>query len=92
MSAKTFRARIRKSLANQNLQIALDGNEIHKKWVLTGANGHFMAGNFDGKQFKPETKSFPSEWGKNYYAVQSYSDLKDGRRIQIGWMAGAGRV
>jgi fructan beta-fructosidase len=70
-------------------QIALDGNEREKKWVLTGANGHFMAGTFDGKQFKPETKSFPSEWGKNYYAVQSYSDLKDGRRIQIGWMAGA---
>lgn len=70
-------------------QIALDGNQARKKWVLTGANGHFMAGTFDGKQFKPETKSFPSEWGKNYYAVQSFSDMKDGRRIQIGWMAGA---
>jgi fructan beta-fructosidase len=70
-------------------QIALDGNNARKKWVLTGANGHFMAGTFDGKQFRPETKSYPSEWGKNYYAVQSYSDLKDGRRIQIGWMAGA---
>jgi fructan beta-fructosidase len=69
-------------------EIALDNNSSQKKWVLTGANGRFLAGRFDGNQFFPETESCPSEWGRNYYAVQSYSDTRDGRRIQIGWMAG----
>jgi len=70
-------------------EIPLDDDPTKVKWVLTGANGQFLAGSFDGMRFTPETGSFPSEWGKNYYAVQSYSDVKDGRRIQIGWMAGS---
>jgi fructan beta-fructosidase len=70
-------------------RIALDGDSHKEMWVLTGANGHFIAGTFNGRKFMPETKVYPSEWGKNYYAIQSYSDIKDGRRIQIGWMAGA---
>lgn len=70
-------------------EIPLDGDPKNTKWVMTAANGRFIAGSFDGKTFKPETESYPSEWGKNYYAVQSYSDVQDGRRIQFGWMAGS---
>jgi fructan beta-fructosidase len=70
-------------------EIPLDGNKRNKKWVLTAANGRFRMGSFDGKQFTPETESYPSEWGENYYAVQSYSDIQDGRRIQFGWMNGS---
>ena len=70
-------------------EIALDGDPAKKKWVLTGANGRFLAGSFNGKEFKSETKSCSSDWGKNYYAVQTFSDIEDGRRIQIGWMAGS---
>jgi sucrose-6-phosphate hydrolase SacC (GH32 family) len=70
-------------------EIPLDGDTKKMKWVLTAANGRFLMGSFNGKQFTPETESYPSEWGKNYYAVQSYSDIQDGRRIQVGWMAGS---
>jgi sucrose-6-phosphate hydrolase SacC (GH32 family) len=56
---------------------------------MTAANGRFLAGSFDGRQFTPETESTPSEFGKNYYAVQTYSDIQDGRRIQVGWMRGS---
>ena len=70
-------------------EIPLDGSKSNKKWVLTAANGRFRMGSFDGKQFIPETESYPSEWGENYYAVQSYSDNQDGRRIQFGWMNGS---
>ena len=70
-------------------QIPLDGDRKKMKWVLTAANGRFLMGSFDGKQFKPETESYPSEWGKNYYAVQSFSDIQDGRQIQVGWMPGS---
>jgi sucrose-6-phosphate hydrolase SacC (GH32 family) len=69
--------------------MALDGDPAQTKWVLTAANGRFLAGSFDGRTFTPETASQRSEWGKNYYAVQTYSDVKDGRRIQFGWMAGS---
>jgi fructan beta-fructosidase len=70
-------------------EIPLDGDPNNTKWVITGANGRFMVGEFDGKKFTPETESYPSEFGMNYYAVQSFSDVQDGRRIQVGWMAGS---
>jgi fructan beta-fructosidase len=70
-------------------EIPLDRNPKKTKWVLTAANGRFLAGSFNGEKFTPETESYPSEWGKNYYAVQTYSDIQDGRRIQVGWMAGS---
>jgi sucrose-6-phosphate hydrolase SacC (GH32 family) len=77
-------------------EIALDNDPKKMKWVLTAANGRFLMGSFDGKQFKPETESYPSDFSafyspglKNYYAVQSFSDIQDGRRIQVGWMLGS---
>ncbi len=61
-----------------------------ERWVWTAANGHYLVGNFDGHTFTPETDLRQVDFGGNYYAVQSYSDIpqKDGRRIQIAWMAG----
>jgi fructan beta-fructosidase len=53
-------------------EIEQDNDSTQKKWVLAGANGRFLAGRFDGNHFSPETASYPSEWGRNYYAVQSY--------------------
>ena len=60
-----------------------------EKWVWTAANGHYLVGTFDGHKFTPETDGLRQvDFGGNYYAVQSYSDIqeKDGRRIQIAWM------
>ncbi|MDR3711575.1 MAG: glycoside hydrolase family 32 protein [Puia sp.] len=72
-------------------EIALDGNPADKRWVLTGANDHYLVGSFDGKTFTPEQAPRRGDWGDNYYAVQSYSGVpgSDGRRIQIGWMNGS---
>lgn len=60
------------------------------KWVFTAANGHYLVGAFDGQRFTPESGPFTADYGANYYAVQSYSDIppSDGRRIQIAWMNG----
>src|SRR6185503_710971 len=35
-------------------------------------------------------KPHRADWGKNFYAVQTYSDIPnaDGRRIQVSWMRG----
>jgi len=60
------------------------------KWVLTAANGSYQLGAFDGHTFTPETEVLPGDYGANFYAVQTYSDIPraDGRRIQIAWMRG----
>ena len=61
-----------------------------EKWVWTAASGRYLVGTFDGRKFTPETDLRQVDFGGNYYAVQSYSDIpeKDGRRIQIAWMTG----
>lgn len=66
--------------------LAVDGDKAKQKWVFTGANGNYLLGSFDGKTFTPETDLLTADWGENYYAVQTYSDIADGRCIQIAWM------
>ncbi len=69
----------------------VDGNAAQIKWVFSGANGRYVTGDFDGHKFVLDSQhSQPMDWGKNYYAAQTYSDIpaSDGRRIQIAWMNG----
>jgi len=70
-------------------ELAVDGDTADTRWVFWGADGRYMLGGFDGRQFTPETKTLKSVVG-NYYAAQTWSDipLSDGRRIQIAWMSG----
>jgi len=71
-------------------EMAVEGEPGERRWVFTGANGRYVVGRFDGTRFEPETGPHPADHGANYYAVQTYSDIpaRDGRRIQIAWMAG----
>jgi len=71
-------------------EMPVDGNPQHTRWVFTAANGHYFVGGFDGTTFTPDGPPQIADWGKNYYAVQTYSDIpkSDGRRIQIAWMNG----
>lgn len=65
--------------------------ETKKKWVFTAANDQYLVGDFDGRKFTPDSPAArPGNWGKNYYAVKTYSDIpaRDGRRMQIAWMNG----
>ncbi len=66
------------------------GQPNARRWVFTGANGRYLIGEFDGAKFTPEAGPFPADYGANYYAVQTFSDIpaRDGRRIQIAWMQG----
>lgn len=70
----------------QLFELPVDGNNKNLKWVMYGASGTYMIGQFDGKEFRPES-------GKHYYcngslyAAQTFNNipLEDGRRIQIAW-------
>jgi len=70
--------------------LSLDGEEL---WVLLlsvqddrGSRVEYRVGRFDGTNFSGgPTKPF--EPGPDVYAVSTYTDAPDGRRVLIGWMA-----
>jgi fructan beta-fructosidase len=66
-------------------ELPVDGDAKSSKWVLLGANTEYMIGTFDGTAFKSEQTKLPGHRGKGFYAPQTFNDMPDGRRIQIGW-------
>ena len=68
------------------MPLPVDGDATNKKWLFYGALGKYMIGSFDGTNFKPETKVIQGDYGKNYYAAQTWSDAPDGRCIILAWM------
>ena len=68
-------------------ELAVDGNQDNKKWVLLAADTQYAIGTFDGTTFTPEQSRLPGQLGRGFYAPQTYSDIPtvDGRRIQVGW-------
>ncbi len=65
--------------------LPVDGDKTKEKWVLTAASSEYFVGSFDGEKFTPETPKLPGHRGRGFYAAQTFSDVPDGRRIQIGW-------
>ncbi|SFJ31561.1 fructan beta-fructosidase [Halobacillus dabanensis] len=76
-------------------------NEIsgEKKWVLPigidagapsgGSGTQYFIGSFDGKHFVPHQPKEAVRWldyGKDFYASQSFSDVPD-RRVILAWMS-----
>jgi fructan beta-fructosidase len=70
-------------------ELAVDGNAGQKRWVLHAADGKYVLGNFDGREFHVTSgKDKRQVWYGNFYAAQSFSNTPDHRRIQIGWANG----
>lgn len=70
-------------------EMSVENEQPVRKWVFTGANSTYLVGTFDGKKFIPETKPVKMDNGNNYYAVQTYSNAPERRRVQIAWMNGS---
>ena len=66
-------------------ELAVDGDVARKKWVLTAANSEYAIGTFDGATFTPELSKLTDVSGIGFYAAQTFSDIPNNRRIQIGW-------
>jgi sucrose-6-phosphate hydrolase SacC (GH32 family) len=81
--------------------LAIEGDS-GTRWVLDvdlnpggiagGSGGQYFVGHFDGRAFVSETPATRTDWadyGKDFYASISYSDLPgtDGRRIWMAWMS-----
>lgn len=73
-------------------QLALDGNNNNKKWVLQDANGSYLVGDFDGETFEldQDQDTLVMDVGPDFYAAQTFpmGNLpgKDQRIIQLAWM------
>ena len=83
-------------------ELPVDGTE-QTKWVLLcninpsgpfgGSGIQYFIGDFDGKTFKADTDAkgtVPTKWldyGKDNYAIVSWSNAPDNRRTAIGWMS-----
>jgi fructan beta-fructosidase len=65
-------------------ELPVEGREGARKWVLYGGDGKYVLGRFDGKAFTTESGKHEL-WHGNFYAAQTFSNVPDGRRIQIGW-------
>jgi len=67
-------------------ELPVDDDPTMKKWVMYGASGTYMIGDFNGEVFTPES-------GKHYfttgsgYAGQTFNNIpdSDGRRIEMRW-------
>ena len=72
-------------------ELPVDGDAENTRWVFWGAAGKYYVGDFDGTTFTPEGEAHRADYGANFYAAQTWSDVpaSDGRRIQIAWMSGS---
>ncbi|HBL74699.1 MAG: hypothetical protein A2W90_24245 [Bacteroidetes bacterium GWF2_42_66] len=70
------------------VELPVNRRQDEKKWVLFDGDGSYVVGSFDGEKFIPESPKQKSDFGKNYYATQTWNNIpeKDGRTIQIAWM------
>ncbi len=83
-------------------ELPVEGTD-EKKWVLIcninpggpfgGSAVQYFVGDWDGRKFTADTLpdgSIPTKWldyGKDNYALVSWSGAPDGRRTAIGWMS-----
>jgi len=72
------------------VELSVNRRADDKKWVLFDGDGSYVIGTFDGEKYVPETPKIKSDFGANYYATQTWSNIpeSDGRTIQIAWIRG----
>jgi sucrose-6-phosphate hydrolase SacC (GH32 family) len=67
-------------------ELPVDGDPDNLKWVMYGVSGDYLIGDFNGREFFPESGMFNYLQGK-FFAAQTFNNVpeSDGRRIQIGY-------
>lgn len=68
-------------------ELPVQGGENETRWILHAADGRYVVGRFDGREFTPEQPR-RQLWYGDFYAAQTFSNEPSGRRVQIGWGRG----
>ena len=66
-------------------ELPITGRPGESRWILLGAQNRYFIGEFDGKNFHKESGPHGLKHGA-LYAAQTFNDVPEGRRIQIGWV------
>jgi fructan beta-fructosidase len=78
-------------------ELPVEGKDGKRMWVLEvdmgsgsvagGSGGEYFVGHFDGTSFTATQDAQWVDYGRDFYAPVSWSDIpeQDGRRIWIGW-------
>ena len=74
--------------------LVVDGEPERKKWVLNvdalkGTGAQYFIGEFDGTRFisdATDDQTLRVDYGNDFYAAQSWSDVPDERRIWLAWL------
>jgi fructan beta-fructosidase len=67
-------------------ELPVEGEPDLSRWIMYDAFGRYIVGDFDGKKFTIEQHFTGYENGGGYfYASQTFNNIPDGRRIQVGW-------
>lgn len=67
-------------------QLPVDGDRNDMKWVIADASFDYEVGQFTGNGFETEGPTGRGDYGKGFYAAQTFNNGPDGRVVQIGWM------
>lgn len=69
-------------------ELAVDGDDSNKMWVLQDASGSYLLGEFDGFTFTQKAGPYKMDVGPDFYAAQTFfrSTLPDDRVIQLAWL------
>jgi fructan beta-fructosidase len=74
--------------------VAVEGRPGMRKWLLKvdvqkSIGAQYFVGEFDGTRFSADEPGGPPlrvDYGSDFYAAQTWSDVPGGRRIWVGWM------
>jgi fructan beta-fructosidase len=68
--------------------LPLDGDRSKIKWIVQEVGHSYKIGDFDGRDFVPETEKLATFQG-DFGAPQTFHNAPDGRRIMMGCLFGA---
>ena len=66
-------------------ELPVDADTNRRRWVIFAADARYAIGTFDGTTFTPDHEGKHQVHFGDYYASQVFSNVPEGRRIQIGW-------
>ncbi len=67
------------------IELRVNNRPDDTRWIIFEANGSYIIGSFNGSQFIPESIRMKNDFGSDYFASQTWSNIpgKDGRTLQI---------
>ena len=68
--------------------LPLDGDTNKMKWIVQECSHTYKIGDFNGREFVPETEKLSTFQG-DFGAAQVFDNVPDGRRIMMGCLFGA---